>query len=167
MRDIERICTEPDEEDARWFPAIAGNGDPWGTLREVWAEYRDESLVRQFLGPKVMRHFRMVNLTDKANDPALLVTEIHDDIGYRRIRSLLADQYDPARAGPLIEATDVDLAGDRSLKLTYLSRHKQRLHDASARADAGASAGAVGLQGHAAGDRRRQRPRPGRTPRRG
>ena len=133
MRDIERACTEPDEEDRRWFPAFAGNGDPWGTLREAWAEYRDESLVRQFLGPKVMRAYRMVNLTDKASDPALVVSEIHDDSGFRRIRSLLADQYDPARAAPLIEAIDVDLAGDRSLKLTYLSRRKQRLHDASAR----------------------------------
>ena len=133
MRDIERICTEPDAEDARWFPAFAGNGDPWGTLREAWAEYRDESLVRQFLGPKVMRAYRMVNLNDKAADPALVVTEIHDDSGFRHIRSLLADQYDPARAAPLIEATDIDLAGDRSLKLTYVSRRKQRLHDASAR----------------------------------
>ena len=123
----------PTRRTARWFPAFAGNGDPWGTLREAWAEYRDESLVRQFLGPKVMRAFRMVNLTDKASDPALVVTEIHDDSGYRRIRSLLADQYDPARAAPLIEATDVDLTGDRSLKLTYVSRRKQRLHDASAR----------------------------------
>ncbi len=133
MRDIERICTAPDAEDERWFPAFAGNGDPWGTLREAWAEYRDESLVRQFLGPKVMRAFRMVNLNDKAGDPALVVTEIHDDSGYRRIRSLLADQYDPSRAGPLIEATGIDLAGDRSLKLTYVSRHRQRLHDTSAR----------------------------------
>lgn len=134
MRDIERICTEPDEEDARWFPAFAGNNDPWGTLRGAWAEYRDESLLRQFLGPKVMRAYRMVNLMDRAADPALVVTEIHDDSGFRRIRSLLADQYDPSRATPLIEATDVDLAGDRSLKLTYSSRHKQRLHDASAKA---------------------------------
>jgi stage V sporulation protein R len=133
MRDIERACTEPDDEDRRWFPGFAGNGDPWGTLRDAWAEYRDESLIRQFLGPKVMRAFRMVNLNDKATDPSLVVTEIHDDSGFRRIRSLLADQYEPARAGPLIEATDVDLAGDRNLKLTYLSRRKQRLHDASAR----------------------------------
>jgi stage V sporulation protein R len=133
MRDIERICAEPDEEDARWFPAFAGNGDPWGTLREAWAEYRDESLIRQFLGPKVMRQFRMVNLTDKASDPALLVSEIHDDSGYRRIRSHLADQYDPSRAAPLIEATDVDLFGDRTLLLTYVARNKARLQDASAR----------------------------------
>jgi stage V sporulation protein R len=75
----------------------------------------------------------MVNLTDKAAEPAFVVTEIHDDSGYRRIRSQLADQYDPARAAPLIEATDIDISGDRSLKLTYLSRHKQRLHDTSAR----------------------------------
>jgi stage V sporulation protein R len=80
-----------------------------------------------------MRAFRMVNLTDKANDPALLVSEIHDDSGYRRIRSHLADQYDPSRASPLIEVTDVDLFGDRTLLLTYVARNKARLQDASAR----------------------------------
>jgi stage V sporulation protein R len=133
MRDIERIATEPDEEDARWFPSFAGNGDPWGTLREAWAEYRDESLLRQFLGPKVIRAFRMVSLADRADDPALVVSDIHDESGYKRIRSLLADQYDPARATPLIEATDLDLAGDRSLRLTHIAHNKERLHESSAR----------------------------------
>src|SRR6056297_2023941 len=36
MRDIARICEQPDEEDRQWFPEIAGNGDPIGTLREAW-----------------------------------------------------------------------------------------------------------------------------------
>ena len=34
MEDIERISTEPTEEDRQWFPDIAGNGDPMGTLRK-------------------------------------------------------------------------------------------------------------------------------------
>ena len=43
MTDIARVCEEPTAEDRRWFPDIAGNRDPIGTLRQVWAEYRDES----------------------------------------------------------------------------------------------------------------------------
>ena len=133
MRDIERVCTEPDAEDEAFFPAIAGNGDPWGTLREMWAEYRDESLIRQFLGPKVMRAFRMVDLADRSGEESYLVSDIHDEIGFKRIRSRLADQYDPAEGAPLIEAVDVDLAGDRSLLLAWRARRHQRLHPASAR----------------------------------
>ena len=53
MQDIERIATEPTDEDRHWFPDIAGNGDAYGTLREIWANYRDESFVSQYLSPHV------------------------------------------------------------------------------------------------------------------
>ena len=48
MRDIERICTEPTAEDQNWFPDIAGAADPMAVLREVWANYRDESFILQY-----------------------------------------------------------------------------------------------------------------------
>ena len=51
MRDIARICTDPTAEDREWFPAIAGSGDEMAVLREVWANYRDESFVLQYLEP--------------------------------------------------------------------------------------------------------------------
>ena len=35
MNDIKRMCTEPTDEDREWFPEIAGNGEPLGTLREA------------------------------------------------------------------------------------------------------------------------------------
>ena len=40
MQDIERIVTNPDDEDREWFPDIAGAGDVMGVLRQVWANYR-------------------------------------------------------------------------------------------------------------------------------
>ncbi len=55
MRDIERIVTNPTDEDREWFPDIAGNGDAMGVLRDVWANYRDESFISQFLSPRLMR----------------------------------------------------------------------------------------------------------------
>ena len=51
MRDIERICTEPTAEDREWFPDIAGTGDPMAVLRDVWANYRDESFILQYPEP--------------------------------------------------------------------------------------------------------------------
>src|SRR3954468_22665092 len=45
MQDIERICVEPTAEDREWFPEIAGCRDAYGVLRNVWANYRDESFI--------------------------------------------------------------------------------------------------------------------------
>ena len=64
MQDIERIVTEPDDEDREWFPDIAGTGDVMAVLRDVWANYRDESFISQFLSPRLMRHMRMFHLHD-------------------------------------------------------------------------------------------------------
>ncbi|MEQ1697384.1 MAG: SpoVR family protein, partial [Hyphomicrobiaceae bacterium] len=73
MRDIQRIATTPTEEDRAWFPEYAGNGDAMATLRDAWANYRDESFILQFLSPKVMRDFRMFSLKDDSKNPAVEV----------------------------------------------------------------------------------------------
>lgn len=51
MQDIQRICVAPNDEDREWFPEIAGREEWRAVLRDVWANYRDESFVRQFLSP--------------------------------------------------------------------------------------------------------------------
>src|SRR5205085_1006858 len=45
MQDLERIVSNPEDEDREWFPDIAGTGDIMGVLRDVWANYRDESFI--------------------------------------------------------------------------------------------------------------------------
>jgi stage V sporulation protein R len=119
MRDIERICADPSEEDRDWFPNIAGSGDGVAVLRDVWANYRDESFVSQFLSPAVMRQFRLFQLDDDADKPHLRVEAIHDDRGYRRLRRALARHYDVGWGEPDIQVADVDLAGDRRLILHH------------------------------------------------
>jgi stage V sporulation protein R len=127
MRDIERICTEPTEEDRGWFPDIAGNGDPLGTLRYAWANFRDESFVLQFLSPAVIRQFRMFRLLDDSAESTLLVDAIHDEEGYRAIRHSLAQSYDPAERDADVQVVDVDLSGDRRLMLEHRTRPGQLL----------------------------------------
>jgi len=119
MQDIERIVTKPDEEDREWFPDIAGKGDAMAVLRDVWANYRDESFISQFLSPRLMRHFRMFHLHDDPTEAGILVDAIHNERGYRRIRRELARQYDVGYIDPNIEVVDVDLAGDRRLMLRH------------------------------------------------
>jgi len=122
MQDIRRICEDPDEEDRAWFPDIAGRKDWPAVLRDVWANYRDESFIRQFLSPRLMRQFRMFALMDKASDPKVWVEAIHDAEGYRSVRSTLADSYDVGANEPDIQVVDAGLLGDRPLVL----RHKRR-----------------------------------------
>ncbi|MGH7094291.1 MAG: SpoVR family protein, partial [Stellaceae bacterium] len=97
MSDIQRICTDPKPEDREWFPDIAGCGDPFGVLRHAWANYRDESFILQYLSPAMIRRFKLFHISDDASKPALKVEAIHDDWGYRRIRSALSRQYDLSR----------------------------------------------------------------------
>jgi stage V sporulation protein R len=132
MTDIERIATAPTEEDRAWFPDIAGNGDPMGTLRHAWAEYRDESFILQFLSPAVIRRLRLFRLLDDESKPYLLVDAIHDEAGYRDIRRSLARSYDPAETEPDLQIVDVDLAGDRRLLLEHRTRPGHLLHKADA-----------------------------------
>src|SRR5690348_4724509 len=113
MHDIERIVTNPEDEDREWFPDIAGKGDPMGVLRDVWANYRDESFISQFLSPRLIRTTGLFHVVDDSNEPHLRVDSIHDERGYRKIQRALAKQYDIAWTMPDIQVVDVNLAGDR------------------------------------------------------
>ena len=120
MQDIERIVTTPEDEDREWFPEIAGTGDAMAVLRDLWANYRDESFIAQFLSPNLMRRMRMFHLNDDpATEEGMRVAAIHDERGYRRVRRQLARQYDIGWIDALIEIVDVDLAGDRRLILRH------------------------------------------------
>ena len=119
MEDIKRICTNPTEEDYAWFPDMAGNQNPYGMLREGWANYRDESFILQFLSPHLIRKLRLFSVLDDAREPSMRVDAIHNENGYRQIRTALARHYDLSRREPDIQVVDVDMAGDRTLVLKH------------------------------------------------
>ncbi|MBV9331448.1 MAG: SpoVR family protein, partial [Alphaproteobacteria bacterium] len=120
MADIRRICEHPTEEDREWFPHFAGSGDFMTVLKDAWANYRDESFIEQFLSPKLMRDFRLFSLFDKADQPTYKVSAIHNESGYRAVRSALARQFDIGIAEPNIQVVGADLKGNRSLCLRHL-----------------------------------------------
>ena len=130
MQDIQRICVAPTDEDRAWFPDIAGHADWRAVLRDVWANYRDESFVRQFLSPHLMRKFKLFLMADREGEPTYRIDAIHDAEGYRRVRSALADSYTVGAGEPDIEVADVDLLGNRELVLRHNVRDGVKLAEA-------------------------------------
>lgn len=126
LKDIERMCVNPDAEDAKWFPDII-NTNPLTTILDIVANYRDESFVLQFLSPKVARQFKLFSLNVKEGTGYLEVNGTHDDESFLHIRAALAEQYDLSRTIPHIEVVHVDWTGDRWLYLDYTSKNNQRL----------------------------------------
>lgn len=119
MQDIQRICTEPTAEDRDWFPEIAGNGAWRETLLDAWTNHRDESFILQYLSPAMIRKFRLFLLTDSSGDNYLEVASIHNERGYQAVRSALARSYDIGANQQDIQVVDVNLLGDRQLRLQH------------------------------------------------
>ena len=116
-RDIRRICEQPTDEDRQFFPQLAGQ--PWiESIHFAMANFKDESLIEQYLSPKVMRDFRLFVLHDGAEDRSKYdVTAIHNEQGYRRLRQALAAQYRPEAHTPQITVARANDDADRALLL--------------------------------------------------
>ena len=98
--DIQRICEHPTDEDRRWFPDIAGA--PWlPTLDHAMRNYKDESLIGQFLSPKLMRDFRLFSIHDDEKQHKMEVGAIHDEAGYGNCGRLCHSNTIWARANPI------------------------------------------------------------------
>lgn len=119
MQDIQRICEEPTTEDEEWFPDIAGKGNSREVLLDAWANHRDESFVRQYLSPTLIRKMRLFAVTDEAKDSYYEVSGIHDERGYDTVRAALAHSFDIAATQPDIQVVDCNLLGDRCLYLRH------------------------------------------------
>ena len=129
MRDIERICKDPTAEDRKRFD-FAGCNDEMTVLKDAWANYRDESFIRQFLSPQLIREMDLFQLKDNRTDPNYLVTAIHNDRGYDAIRETLADQHERHFFVPQIEVVKVD-PQSRMLYLEYKNYHNRALANAA------------------------------------
>lgn len=124
LRDIQRMCSDPTEEDLRWFPGIKSRNAQEIILESV-ADFRDESFIRQWLSPKVMRDLHLFAVHDDREDTEKYhVSAIHNERGYEEVREKLADQYLRAAMVPHLEIASVDRK-TRTLYLQY-TEHKGR-----------------------------------------
>lgn len=124
FNDIKRICEHPTEEDRHWFPDIAGSN--WRkTLDFAMRNFKDESFIGQFLSPKLIRDFHLFAIADHHSNDFLQVDSIHNETGYRRVRQLLAQQYNRDSQLPDVQIVGFDRDGDRSLALVH-RMHRER-----------------------------------------
>lgn len=129
FKDIERICTEPTDEDRDWFEGQdwVGCGDVVGTTTWAMENFKDESFVMQFLSPKLIRDFRLFSVLDDESDPKLLISAIHEKQGYKHVREALSKQYNYGYMIPDIQVYNVDRMGDRSLTLRHYMTNQRPL----------------------------------------
>ena len=122
MQDLRRICENPEAEDRRWFPDIAG-GDWVKVLDFAMRNFKDESFIAQYLSPRLIREFHLFAVADHAGHAELEIDSIHDDAGYERVGRLLSAQHKRDNLLPDIQVVRYIREGDRSLVLQY---QKQR-----------------------------------------
>lgn len=118
FRDIKRLCEEPTEEDRKNFPHLMGRH--WlDTCHEAVREFNDSGFISQYLSPKLIRDFRLFALRDDNGSSEYEVESIHDEMGYGKIRALLAEKHTRSARVPSLAVEDADLRGDRTLRLKY------------------------------------------------
>jgi spore cortex formation protein SpoVR/YcgB (stage V sporulation) len=131
MMDIRRICENPTDEDSEWFPDIAGS-DWQKTLDFAMRNFKDESFILQFLSPKLIRDLKLFCIVDDDKNNDIHVDAIHDENGYRTIRSSLAGQYNLGNREPNIQAYSVNVRKDRSLTLRHNQFNRKPIDEESA-----------------------------------
>jgi stage V sporulation protein R len=119
FRDIRRICERPTDEDRQWFPRLAGSS--WTeAIHFAMANFKDESLIEQYLSPKVIRELRLFLLRDAEDDRSHYgVQAIHNERGYMEVRQALAAQYRLETHTPTIVVGRQNEESDRALLLQH------------------------------------------------
>lgn len=131
LMDIKRICEAPTDEDKEWFPYLIGKR--WqDAIKEAVFEHRDDSFIMQYLSPKVIRKMGLfsISVSEDEDDGGqkAIVSDIHDEAGYKQIRVNLAQSYERINRVPQIAVVGADLDGDRTLYLEYIP-YKDRALD--------------------------------------
>jgi stage V sporulation protein R len=126
-RDIRRICEHPTDEDRQWFPQLAGTS--WNdAIAFAMANFKDDSLIEQYLSPKVMRDMRLFLLRDNEEDRRHYeVAAIHNEEGYLKVRQALAAQYRLETHTPSIVVARADDDNERALLLQHRVEHGRLL----------------------------------------
>jgi stage V sporulation protein R len=124
--EIKRVCEKPTAEDREFLPDIAGT-DWLETFHDIMQNYRDESFLLQFLTPKLVRDFRLMNIQTREGLDHWNVEDTAGTEGFRSIRSQLAAQYRLEAVMPEISVVRYARDTDRKLTLQFQSYNGRSL----------------------------------------
>lgn len=129
--EIKRVCEKPTVEDREYLPEIAGK-DWLETFHGIMQDYRDESFLLQFLTPKLVRDFRLMNVKTEEGLDHWAVSDTAGPEGFKSIRSQLSASYRLESAMPEISVVRYARDTDRKLVLHHHSYKGKRLVKAQA-----------------------------------
>lgn len=135
-RDIQRISTDPTQEDRDWFKdqEWVGNGKVAENVKFAASNFKDDSFILQYLSPKVMRDLKFFAVHDDDADDFVAISGIHNDQGYKMVRSKLSKSFDINRMIPNLQVTYVDIWGDRSMVIEHTVENRRLLDEKNAQA---------------------------------
>ena len=135
--DIKRVCEQPDAEDRKWMPDLAGK-DWLEQVHYAMENFRDDSFLQQYLSPKVIRNMGLFAIADLEKESDYIIKSIHNEDGYSHIRELLSEQYSRASYVPDIQIDHVELHKSNRMFLTHNIINGKRLdrEEASSTLDA-------------------------------
>ena len=123
VEDQERVWSPITDEDRKWFPDLV-NTDWVEATRYAMENFKDETLILQYLSPKVARQLQMFAFNDPDIDAdEFTVTEISDEVGFKNLRSKLAAAYAMENLVPDIQITAVDTKGTRKLIIEHFVKN--------------------------------------------
>ena len=130
--EIKRVCEKPTAEDREILPDIAGS-DWLNTFHDIMQNYRDESFLLQFLTPKLVREFRLMNIQTREELDHWTVDHTAGSDGFKAIRSQLAASYRLESVMPEISVVRYGRDSDRKLTLQHSSYNGRMLVDDEAK----------------------------------
>lgn len=91
--------------------------------------FKDESFIAQYLSPKVIRDMKLFAMLDDSDNSELVISAIHDELGYQKIRQALSEQYNVSTIEPNIHIYAVNQLGDRTLILRHIQYQNRSLNN--------------------------------------
>lgn len=131
FNDIKRICQNPTEEDKEWFPGLIGK-DWVEEVKFAAYNFKDESFILQYLSPKLIRDFKLFSIRDNEEESEYEISDIHDDEGYKRIRTKLSKSFNFGERLPDIYVEGWDARRSRTLYLVFQEKDEIMIEEDSA-----------------------------------
>lgn len=130
--DLRRICEKPTEEDIELYPELA-NTDWVKSLCNIMETYKDDSFLRQYLTPTVIRDLKLFSIEDIESKNNMYIRSIHDNDDHEHLRRVMSKQYEFMTDVPDIKVTDFSTGKRRRLELTHFEHDEKRIDEKTAK----------------------------------